>query len=176
MDVVDAYIPRQKKQCLTIEIGLPWRLKNNDVIDCAMHCFAPFEFSRQNGPKVRSYSCFPPTIKKACENRNKTQKLIIAGDFNAETSVVYHKSEFGGTKVIEDELCNDNGQRLKSFCRFQRFCIPQSYFEHPLSYRYTWYSCGGKTKKVLDYILLERFVNQYVQDCRVKPDNFESDH
>ena len=134
--------------------------------------YSPTNIDGSDGLKDEFYR----NMKKACENRNKTQKLIIAGDFNAETSVVYHKSEFDGTKVIEDELCNDNGQRLKSFCRSQRLCIPQSYFEHPLTYRYTWYSCDGKTKKVLDYILLERFVNQYVQDCRVKPDNFESDH
>ena len=43
--------------------------------------------------------------------------------------------------------------------------------------RYTWYSCDGKTKKILDYVLLQRFINQYVTDCCVKPQfEFISDH
>ena len=54
--------------------------------------------------------------------------------------------------------------------------MSQSVFEKPLVNRYTWYSCDKKTKKILDYVLLQRFVNQYVKDCHVKPEyHFESD-
>jgi hypothetical protein len=55
--------------------------------------------------------------------------------------------------------------------------MPQSFFDKPLPNRYTWYSSDRKTKKIIDYILLQRFVNQYVVDCEVNPEyNFESDH
>ena len=55
--------------------------------------------------------------------------------------------------------------------------MPQSFFDKPLPKRYTWYSSDGKTKKIIAYILLQRFVNQYVVDCEVNPEyNFESDH
>ena len=55
--------------------------------------------------------------------------------------------------------------------------MPQTYFDHPLDERYTWYSPDKKTKKILDYILVPKFVNQYITECHVKPKlDFESDH
>ena len=53
----------------------------------------------------------------------------------------------------------------------------QSYFDVPLSERFTWISNDGKIKRVLDYILTEKFVRQYVRRCGVTSDyKFESDH
>ena len=53
----------------------------------------------------------------------------------------------------------------------------QSYFDVPLSEKLTWFSNDGKTKRVLDYILTENFVQQYVTRCGVASDyKFESDH
>ena len=43
--------------------------------------------------------------------------------------------------------------------------------------RYTWYSNDVKTKKVLDYILVEKFIQQYIKECYVGNEfDFESDH
>ena len=43
--------------------------------------------------------------------------------------------------------------------------------------RYTWYSCDKKTKKVIDYVLTNKFVQQYITDCVVKPNiKVDSDH
>ena len=107
----------------------------------------------------------------------KNYKLIIAGDFNAETSFVYSKTEFDGSNVMYDEICNDNGQRLKSFSRQFKMCMPQTYFEHSLDERITWHSPDKKTKKILDYILVPKFINQYITDCHVNSKlDFESDH
>lgn len=120
---------------------------------------------------------FYRNLRKSIELCPKHHKLIVAGDFNAETSIVYAKNEFDGVKVVTDDICNNNGIRLKSFSRLYKLCMPQSFFDKPLPNRYTWYSSDGKTKKIIDYILLQRFVNQYVVDCEVNPEyNFESDH
>ena len=120
---------------------------------------------------------FYRNMKKACDLCLKHHKLIIAGDFNAETSLVYSKSEFDGTKVAPDDLCNGNGLRLKSFSRRYKLCMPQTFFIKPLIKRHTWYSSDGKTIKILDYVLLQRFVNQFVTDCEVCNEyKFESDH
>ena len=55
--------------------------------------------------------------------------------------------------------------------------MTQTYFNYPLSERYTWYSGDNKTKKVLDYVLVEPFVQQYIKDCQVSQEfDFESDH
>ena len=44
-------------------------------------------------------------------------------------------------------------------------------------HRYTWYSNDGKTRKILDYVLVETYVQQYVTDCRVKRGfDFDTDH
>lgn len=43
--------------------------------------------------------------------------------------------------------------------------------------RYTWYSGDGITRKVIDYVLLEPFTQQYVNNCFVDPSiNIDSDH
>ena len=53
----------------------------------------------------------------------------------------------------------------------------QTYFNSPLSKRYTWYSNDGNTNRVLDYVLTETFVQQYVTSCAVEDSfDFESDH
>ena len=84
---------------------------------------------------------------------------------------------FDGLKVIEDNNCNDNGYRFKSFCRERGYCLPQPYYDHPREERYTWFSSDGRTKKVLDYVLLEPFAQQYVTQCSVESKyNYESDH
>ena len=62
------------------------------------------------------------------QSTKKNYKLIIAGDFKAETSFVYSKTEFDGSNVMYDEICNDNGQRLKSFSRQFKMCMPHELF------------------------------------------------
>ena len=54
----------------------------------------------------------------------------------------------------------------------------QTYFNSPLSKRYTWYSNDGNTNRVLDYVLTEIFEQQYVTSCAVEDSffYFESDH
>ena len=53
----------------------------------------------------------------------------------------------------------------------------QTYVDVPLEDRYTWYSNYNKTKIVLDYILAQRFLHQYTENCTVKKDyEFDSDH
>ena len=120
---------------------------------------------------------FYRNMKKACDLCPKHHKLIVAGDFNAETSLVHSRTEFDGKKIMLDEICNENGLRLKSFSRLYKFCMPQSFFDKPPINRLTWYSSDGKTTKILDYVMVQRFVNQYVSDCEVRTDfTFETDH
>ena len=55
--------------------------------------------------------------------------------------------------------------------------MPQTYFDHPLNKRYTWYSNDGRTKKVLDYMLTESFLQQFITNCVVNNDvDVETDH
>ena len=143
------------------------------------------------GFKIRLVNAYSPTengndtqkdafyrlLEKACKTEDKHRKLIIAGDFNATTSISLKKCSYDWSKIVEDELCNENGSRIKSFCRKLRLCMPQTYFDQPLPERYTWLSNDGRTKKVLDYVLTESYVQQFIKDCRVNNDlDIESDH
>lgn len=120
---------------------------------------------------------FYKQLRKACTKQEKHQKLIVVGDFNATTSIALKKCHYNGRMVVQDDDCNDNGSRLKSFCRDKNLCIASSYFDHEKEDRYTWYSPDKKTKKVNDYVLTEEFVQEYVTDCVAKPElDFDSDH
>ena len=116
-------------------------------------------------------------LKKSCVKQNKHQKLVVLGDFNATTAVPLEKNDFDGRQIINDPICNDNGARLKSFCREYRLCMSQTYFDHPKDKRYTWHNGNNTIKKVLDYVLVEHFVQNYVEECTADDEyDFDSDH
>ena len=121
---------------------------------------------------------FYRNLRKATCKKEKHEKIIIAGDFNAQTAIAYEQCFYSSNhNVIVDNECNDNGARLKDFCREKHLCIMQTFFDHQLEKRYTWYSNDGNTKKVIDYVLAENFVQQFITDCRVEPEfDFDSDH
>ena len=120
---------------------------------------------------------FYKNLQKVCQKTEKHQKIIVAGDFNANTSLAYQKCHYNGRNVIEDDECNENGRRLKSLCRSKHLCISSTYFEYPEENRYTWYSPDNRTKKVNDYVLTEEYIQQYVNDCIVRPElDFDTDH
>ena len=82
--------------------------------------------------------------------------------------------------IYEGDAYNDwnhNGCRLKNLCREKELCMPQTYFNYPAQERYTWYSNDGKTQKILDYVLVEKYVQQYITDCAVHQNcHVETDH
>ena len=144
------------------------------------------------GFKIRLVNAYSPTdtngtdyqkddfyrkTRKACIPTKKHHKLILTGDFNAITAVATKQSFYNGMSLVEDEMCNNNGTRLKQLCRSEKLCMIQTYFDVPLEERYTWFSNDGKTKRVLDYILTENFIQQYVTNCFVASDcHVDSDH
>ena len=135
--------------------------------------YAPTEANGSESQKQQFYS----HLKKAAVTTEKHQKLIVVGDFNATTSIAKYRCSYDGKNIIQDSDCNDNGDRLKSFCRSHQLSISSTFFKHRLLHRYTWYSNDGKTRKIIDYVLVESYVQQYVTDCRVKRGfDFDSDH
>jgi exonuclease III len=116
---------------------------------------------------------FYRSLKKACIKQHKHQKILVCGDFNATTSVSLKHSCFNG-QITDDHVCNDNGIRLKRFVRETGYCMTQTYFNHPEEERYTWFSGDKTTKKVLDYVIVEHFIQHYVNECEVDT-KFECD-
>ena len=138
-----------------------------------VNVYSPTEANGTENQKQLFYT----SLNKATVKTEKHQKILVTGDFNATTSVAERRCYFDDSKIIEDPLCNDNGRRLKQFCRNKQLCIASTFFKHQLLHRYTWYSNDGKTRKILDYVLTESYVQQYISDCRVKRGfNVDSDH
>ena len=133
--------------------------------------------STETGGSSNQKDEFYRSIRKLCEKTEKHQKLIVIGDFNATTAIALQKSEYDGSQILSDEICNDNGGRLKALCRNKKLCIASTFFEYPIENRWTWYSCDKHTKKKNDYVLVEKFVQPYITSCKVEPDiDFDSDH
>ena len=67
--------------------------------------------------------------------------------------------------------------RLKQFCRTHSLNISSTFFKHRLLHRNTWYSNDKKTRKIIDYIITESYIQQYMIDCRVyRSFDIETDH
>ena len=138
-----------------------------------INVYSPTESNGSDNQKDLFYR----SINKVCKKREKHQKVIVVGDFNAKTSLAYKKCNYDGISIIPDDDSNDNGSRLKSFCMKNRFSIASTFFDYSMEERYTWYSCDKTTRKVNDYVLSESFVQQYITNCIVKPEfDFDSDH
>ena len=56
--------------------------------------------------------------------------------------------------------------------------MSSTFFDLAMLNRYTWYSNDrNKTRKINDYVLVEKFVQKFVTNCRAEPDfDFDSDH
>ena len=55
--------------------------------------------------------------------------------------------------------------------------MSQTYYDHPKEKRFTWFSGDGSTKKVLDYVLVEPFIQNYIEECKAEQNyDFDSDH
>ena len=67
--------------------------------------------------------------------------------------------------------------RLKQLCRSQHFNISSTFFKQRLLHRYTWYSNDKKTRKILDHISSEKYIQNYMVDCSVyRGFHVETDH
>ena len=62
---------------------------------------------------------------------------MVNGDFNATTAVSLDQTFYDGKNAVDDPICNENGTRLKGFCKQLNLCMSQTYFSHPLEERYT---------------------------------------
>jgi len=104
---------------------------------------------------------------------------VILADMNATTDLALKKSRFDGSNINSnyiDHISNDNGERLINYCKTNGLCISNTFFKHPNIHRYSWYS-GTRIRKVLDYILAEKHLQECMTDCRIRRGyDFNTDH
>ena len=90
-----------------------------------VNVYSPTDCDGTDEQKQKLYS----DIYKASKTSQNHQKLIITGDFNATEGVAKYKSNFDGKNVTDIDF-NDNGMRLKQFCRTHALNIPSKFFKH----------------------------------------------
>ena len=55
--------------------------------------------------------------------------------------------------------------------------MSSTFFDHSMTYRYTWYSNDQKTRKIIDHVLVEKYIQEYITNCIVQLEyDFDSDH
>ena len=75
--------------------------------------------------------------------------------------------------------CNENGERLLDFCASNQLLISNTWFQHKLLHRTTWFRNGDHSRPghMIDYILVNKRFRTSVLDTRVYRSTFhESDH
>ena len=133
--------------------------------------YAPTDCTKDH--QKQSFYC---ELNKLTKTRDhKKQKILVIGDFNATTDIASKRCYFDGKKFVHHNS-NNNGERLINFCRSNKLNISNTFFKHRRIHRITWYSNDGKTCKILDYVLAEKFVQQYITNCRVRGGFIKQEH
>jgi exonuclease III len=99
---------------------------------------------------------------------DRSDVLLVIGDLNA--------------KVGKDHLTwqdnigphglgsvNERGERLLEFCCVNQLCISNTYFPHKPSRKWTWAHPNGRSKNMIDYIMINRRWKNSILDCRSFP-------
>ena len=124
-------------------------------------CYAPTNDS-DDATKEDFYSALSRCLATVPPPHDIT---VLLGDFNA--TVRDDMGLWRGTvgPVSPDPL-NDNGLRLLELCRSHDLYIANTYFQRKTIHQYTWYSNDGRTKKMIDYVIISKRWRSLVKNCR----------
>ena len=108
---------------------------------------------------------FCVTLESVVDQCPRPDTLLVLGDFNALT----------GTDRDGYEMCvgprgsgtmNQNSTKFLDFARSHGLGVAGSWFQHPQTHRWTWYSNAGGVAKGNDHVLMDgRW--RMIQNCRV---------
>lgn len=123
-------------------------------------CYAPTNDS-DDVTKEEFYSA----LSRCLSTVSPHDVTVLLGDFNA--TVRDDMGVWRGTigPVSPDPL-NDNGLRLLELCRSHELVIANTYFQRKTIHQYTWYSNDGRTKKMIDYVIISKRWRSSLKNCR----------
>ena len=130
--------------------------------------YAPCEMGNRSSDSTKS--AFYKKLIELAQSRPKKSRLCILGDMNATSEVTSSFTRFNERSYsLQGDICNDNGRRLKEFARASSLSILNSYFEHRRpSHMLTWHSRDTRTRKCIDYILVDSLLRSWAVNCRVR--------
>ena len=106
----------------------------------------------------------------------KKDLIVVIGDFNAIVGNDSARNEDVMGKFGLGRL-NKRGERLIEFCRDSDLAITNTLFKHRERRKATWTSPDGKTRNLIDYVLVSRRWKSSVLDTvTLAGGDFDSDH
>ena len=105
-------------------------------------------------------------------------KLIIAGDFNAQLGGQDRNAWSGALgKFYLGSKCTENGSALLGFCAANNLVVRNTFFQQKDIHLATWVGPAGHLANQIDHILIRRYDAKHICNCRVfRGTAFESDH
>jgi len=123
-------------------------------------CYAPTN-EADDEAKETFYSALANELSKISPH----DIVILLGDMNATVSDNHDLWRQVIGPVIPDPL-NDNGLRLLQLCSMHNLVITNTLFARKDIHKYTWYSNDGRTKKMIDYIIVSQRWRSSISNCR----------
>jgi len=93
-----------------------------------------------------------------------SREILIAGDFNSRTGEKINNLVVG---PFEEEVINDNGDRLIDICEKNSLKTLNGYFKHKRIHQYTWHQDTQELRSIIDYIIARQNSGLKFQDVRV---------
>ena len=93
---------------------------------------------------------------------------IALGDYNATiSSSTQSRAAWSGViGPVSPDNTNYNGDRLLQMCATHGLAITNTWFQRKRIHQYTWLSNDGRTKKMIDHIMINRRWLSSVRNCR----------
>lgn len=117
---------------------------------------------------------FYENLQDLLDTTRNSEKTIIIGDLNARIGNV----PIDGVKQrFNEEVINENGERLIEICLLNSLRINNTFFEHSIQHKITWSDTRGRSS-MIDYIITNREIHpRNILDVRtLSSANIGSDH
>ena len=119
-------------------------------------------------PNIESqYEAFLEEVEVALGKATSSESLVLLGDFNAHVGID-NATWKGVIGQHGDPDINKNGRCLLQFCASNGLCIMNTFFQHKIIHKYTWYRDSLGQRSLIDFCIVSADLFSTVSDVRVK--------